>query len=74
MPVELKAELEREAERLALAERRIVHLMRLGAIGPGSAWLLVMELRIARGQVMGWQILRPLSAFRQAQARVRGVS
>ena len=25
------------------AERRIVHLMRLGAIGPGSAWLLVME-------------------------------
>lgn len=65
LPVELKAELEREAERLALAERqigaleatrrerlqrprtdaerRIVHLMRLGAIGPGSAWLLVME-------------------------------
>jgi transposase len=65
LPVELKAELEREAERLALvecqigaleakrrerlhsprteAERRIVHLMRLGAIGPASAWLLVME-------------------------------
>ena len=65
LPVELKAELEREAQRLALAERqigaleatrrerlqsprteaerRIVHLMRLGAIGPGSAWLLVME-------------------------------
>jgi transposase len=65
LPAELKAELEREAERLALAERqigaleatrrerlqsprteaerRIVHLMRLGAIGPGSAWLLVME-------------------------------
>ena len=65
LPAELKAELEREAERLALAERqigaleatrrerlqsprteaerRIVHLMRLGAIGPASAWLLVME-------------------------------
>jgi len=65
LPVELKAELEREAERLALverqieqleatrrerlqsprteAERRIVHLMRLGAIGPTSAWLLVTE-------------------------------
>jgi transposase len=25
------------------AERRIVHLMRLGAIGPTSAWLLVKE-------------------------------
>jgi hypothetical protein len=23
------------------AERRVVHLMRLGAIGPASAWLLV---------------------------------
>jgi transposase len=65
LPAELKAELERETQRLALAERqigaleatrrerlqsprteaerRIVHLMRLGAIGPGSAWLLVME-------------------------------
>jgi len=65
LPVELKAELEREAQRLVLverqieeleakrrerlssprteAERRIVHLMRLGAIGPASAWLLVME-------------------------------
>ena len=65
LPLELKAELEREIERLALverqieqleaqrrerllnpsteAERRIVHLMRLGAIGPTSAWLLVME-------------------------------
>lgn len=63
--LELKAELEREQERLALverqidrleserrerlknprsdAERRIVHLTRLGAIGPASAWLLVME-------------------------------
>jgi len=65
LPVELKAELEREQERLALVERqveqleatrrerlqsprteagrRIVHLMRLGAIGPTSAWLLVTE-------------------------------
>ena len=65
LPVELKAELEREAQRLALvgrqiasleterrerlrepkteAERSIVQLMRLGAIGPTSAWLLVME-------------------------------
>ena len=63
MPVELKAELEREGERLVLverqieqleatrrerlqhprseAERRVVHLMRLGAIGPTSAWLTV---------------------------------
>lgn len=71
LPVELKAQLEREAERLALverqigaleatrrerlqsprtdAERRIVHLMRLGAIGPGSAWLLVMEFFAWRG-------------------------
>lgn len=73
LPVELKAELEREAERLALverqigaleakrrerlqsprteAERRIVHLMRLGAIGPASAWLLVMEF-------FGWRAFR----------------
>ena len=60
MPVELKAELERERERLALierqieqleAERRIVHLMRLGAIGPTSAWLLVMEF-------FGWRAFR----------------
>jgi transposase len=65
LPAQLKAELERERERLALverqieqleatrrerlldprtkAERRVVHLMRLGAIGPASAWLLVME-------------------------------
>jgi transposase len=65
LPAELKSELERETERLALverqieqleatrrarlleprteAERRIVHLMRLGAIGPTSAWLLVKE-------------------------------
>jgi transposase len=65
LPAELKAELGRERERLALierqiaqlegarrerlqnprseAERRIVQLMRLGAIGPASAWLLVME-------------------------------
>ena len=62
LPVELKAELERERERLVLverqieqleatrrerlqnprseAERRVVHLLRLGAIGPTSAWLL----------------------------------
>lgn len=33
------------------AERRIVHLMRLGAIGPTSAWLLVMEL-------FGWRAFR----------------
>jgi len=73
LPVELKAELEREAQRLALverqigeleakrrerlqsprteAERRIVHLMRLGAIGPTSAWLLVMEF-------FGWRAFR----------------
>ena len=65
MTGELKAELERERERLALVERqmreldaqrrerlkspltqaeqRIVQLMHLGAIGPTSAWLLVME-------------------------------
>ena len=65
LPLELKVELEREAQRLALvelqieqleatrrerlssprtqAERRVVHLMRLGAIGPASAWLPVME-------------------------------
>lgn len=73
LPLELKAELERERERLALverqigaleakrrerlenprteAERRIVHLMRLGAIGPASAWLLVMEF-------FGWRAFR----------------
>jgi len=73
LPLELKAELERERERLALverqiedleakrrerlqsprteAERRIVHLMRLGAIGPTSAWLLVMEF-------FGWRAFR----------------
>jgi transposase len=73
LPLELKAELEREAQRLALverqigeleatrrerlqsprteAERRIVHLMRLGAIGPTSAWLLVMEF-------FGWRAFR----------------
>jgi len=65
LPLELKAELEREQERLGLVERqieqleaarrerlrsprtaaehRVAHLMRLGAIGPTSAWLLVME-------------------------------
>ena len=65
LTVELKAELERERERLVLverqidqleatrrerlqnprsdAERKVVHLMRLGAIGPASAWLLVKE-------------------------------
>ena len=73
LPLELKAELDRERERLALverqieqleaarrdrlssprteAERRIVHLMRLGAIGPTSAWLLVMEF-------FGWRAFR----------------
>jgi transposase len=71
LPRELKTELEREAQRLALVERqierveaarrerlsaarteaeqRIVHLMRLGAIGPASAWLLVMEFFGWRG-------------------------
>jgi transposase len=73
LPLELKAELERERERLALVERQIeqleavrrerlssprteaeqqvVHLMRLGAIGPTSAWLLVMEF-------FGWRAFR----------------
>jgi transposase len=73
LPVELKAELEREVARLALlerqiaaleaerrarlrepkteAEKRIVQLMRLGAIGPTSAWLLVMEF-------FGWRAFR----------------
>jgi transposase len=73
LPLELKAELERERERLALverqigaleakrrerlqsprteAERSIVQLMRLGAIGPASAWLLVMEF-------FGWRAFR----------------
>lgn len=73
LPAELKAELERERERLGLVERqiealevarrerlrcprteaehRIVQLMRLGAIGPGSAWLLVMEF-------FGWRAFR----------------
>jgi transposase len=73
LPTELRAELERERERLALierqiaqlegarrerlqnprteAERRIVHLMRLGAVGPASAWLLVMEF-------FGWRAFR----------------
>lgn len=73
LPRELKAELERERERLALVERqierleaarrerlsaprteaehRIVQLMRLGAIGPASAWLLVMEF-------FGWRAFR----------------
>ncbi|MGH6630986.1 MAG: transposase, partial [Burkholderiales bacterium] len=73
LPVELKAELEREVMRLALverqivaleterrerlrepktaAERSIVQLMRLGAIGPTSAWLLVMEF-------FGWRRFR----------------
>ena len=73
LPVELKAELEREGERLVLverqieqleatrrerlqnprseAERRVVHLMRLGAIGPTSAWLLVKEF-------FGWRNFR----------------
>jgi transposase len=71
--VELKAELERERERLVLverqieqleatrrerlqnprseAERTVVHLMRLGAIGPTSAWLLVKEF-------FGWRAFR----------------
>jgi len=73
LPTELRAELERERERLALierqiaqleatrrerlqsprteAERRVVHLMRLGAVGPTSAWLLVMEF-------FGWRDFR----------------
>lgn len=73
LPLELKTELERERERLALverqigqseatrrerlqnprpeAERRVVHLMRLGAIGPASAWLLVKEF-------FGWRAFR----------------
>jgi transposase len=73
LPAELKAELEREVERLRLverqiaalesarrerlrepkteAERSIVQLMRLGAIGPTSAWLLVMEF-------FGWRCFR----------------
>ena len=73
LPVELKAELEREQERLGLverqigsleterrkrlrepktdAERSIVQLMHLGAIGPTSAWLLVMEF-------FGWRAFR----------------
>jgi transposase len=73
LPAELKAELERERERLVLverqieqleatrrkrlqdprceAERRVVHLMRLGAIGPTSAWLLVKEF-------FGWRAFR----------------
>jgi transposase len=73
LPGELRSELEREAERLALverqiaaletarrerlrepkteAERSIVQLMRLGAIGPTSAWLLVMEF-------FGWRAFR----------------
>jgi transposase len=33
------------------AERRIVHLMRLGAVGPASAWLLVMGF-------FGWRAFR----------------
>jgi transposase len=73
LPEQLKAELERERERLALVERHIEHLeaarrerlstprteaehrvvclMRLGAIGPASAWLLVMEF-------FGWRAFR----------------
>ena len=73
LPVELKAELEREIQRLGLvehqiaaleterrerlrepkieAEKRIVQLMRLGAVGPASAWLLVMEF-------FGWRAFR----------------
>ncbi len=73
LPEELKAELEREQERLRLverqigsletqrrerlrepkteAERSIVQLMHLGAIGPVSAWLLVMEF-------FGWRHFR----------------
>ena len=71
LPAELKAELEREVERLRLVERQIaapeserrerlrepkteaecsiVQLMRLGVIGPTSAWLLVMEFFGWRG-------------------------
>jgi len=63
VPSALRAEVERECERLALVKRHIVqleaqrrrqiaqglepevqHLMRLRAIGPCSAWLLVKEL------------------------------
>ena len=33
------------------AERQVVQLMRLGAIGPASAWLFVMEF-------FGWRVLR----------------
>ena len=73
LPGELRCELERELERLALVERQIaaleserrerlrepkteaeksiVQLMRLGAIGPTSAWLLVMEF-------FGWRRFR----------------
>ena len=73
LPAELKSELERETERLALverqieqleatrrarlldprteAERRVVQLMRLGAIGPTSAWLLVKKF-------FGWRAFR----------------
>jgi len=73
LPGELRCELERELERLALverqiaaleaerrerlrepktdAERSVVQLMRLGAIGPTSAWLLVMEF-------FGWRRFR----------------
>ena len=73
LPGELRCELEREVERLALverqiaaleaerrerlrepktdAERSIVQLMSLGAIGPTSAWLLVMEF-------FGWRRFR----------------
>lgn len=73
LPGELRCELEREVERLALverqiaaleaerrerlrepktdAERSIVQLMSLGAIGPTSAWLLVMEF-------FGWRRIR----------------
>ena len=81
LPLELKAELERKRERLALverqieqleatrrerlqnprseAERRVVHLMRLGAIGPTSAWL--------------WLRFQPKSALSQwYQARFVG--
>ena len=61
LPVELKAERQIGAleatrrERLqnprSEAERRVVHLMRLGAIGPTSAWLLVKEF-------FGWRAFR----------------
>jgi transposase len=52
----LHRELERlKRERLqnprSEAERRVVHLMRLGAIGPTSAWLLVKEF-------FGWRAFR----------------